>query len=91
MVLKRTQRDDEDCIEPRKTLTVEAEALRTAAGTLCGTAAVVAPIGSVRHAGGEFAIANGTVGPVTRKLRDTLVGIQRGTQADVYGWLHKIE
>ena len=57
----------------------------------CGTAAVVAPIGSVRHAGGEFAIANGTVGPVTRKLRDTLVGIQRGTQADVYGWLHKIE
>src|SRR4051794_17946773 len=38
MVLKRTQRDDEDCIEPRKTLTVEAEALRTAAGNMCGTA-----------------------------------------------------
>src|SRR3954451_14673876 len=37
MVLKRTQRDDEDCIEPRKTLTVEAEALRTAAGNMCGT------------------------------------------------------
>src|SRR3954451_9248152 len=34
MVLKRTQRDDEDCIEPRKTLTVEAEALRTAAGNM---------------------------------------------------------
>ena len=37
MVAKRTQRDDEDCIEPRKTLTVEAEALRTAAGNRCGT------------------------------------------------------
>src|SRR5512132_3328517 len=37
MVAKRTQRDDEDCIELRKTLTVEAEALRTAAGNMCGT------------------------------------------------------
>jgi len=37
MVLKRTQRDDEDCIELRKILTVEAEALRTAAGNMCGT------------------------------------------------------
>src|SRR4051794_16453716 len=37
MVAKRTQRDDEDCIELRKLLTVEAEALRTAAGNMCGT------------------------------------------------------
>src|SRR3954452_8695695 len=37
MVLKRTQRDDEDCIELRKLLTVEAEALQTAAGNMCGT------------------------------------------------------
>jgi len=37
MVAKRTQRDDEDCIELRKTLTVEAEALQTAAGNMGGT------------------------------------------------------
>jgi hypothetical protein len=37
VVAKRTQRDDEDCIELRKFLTVEAEALRTAAGNMCGT------------------------------------------------------
>src|SRR4051794_19518929 len=37
MVLKRTQRDDEDCIELRKILTVEAEALQTAAGNMRGT------------------------------------------------------
>ena len=37
MVLKRTQRDDEDCIELRKTLTGEAEALQTAAGNMGGT------------------------------------------------------
>jgi branched-chain amino acid aminotransferase len=56
----------------------------------CGTAAVVAPIGSVRHSGGEFTIGGGEVGPVTRKLRETLVGMQRGTREDVYGWLHRI-
>ena len=37
MVAKRTQRGDEDCIELRKILTVEAEALRTAAGNMRGT------------------------------------------------------
>jgi branched-chain amino acid aminotransferase len=56
----------------------------------CGTAAVVAPIGSVRHHGGEFLIADGAVGPVTRKLRETLVGIQRGSHEDAYGWLRVI-
>ena len=43
MVLKRTQRDDEDCIELRKLLTVEAEALQTAAGNMCGTVMRGAP------------------------------------------------
>jgi branched-chain amino acid aminotransferase len=56
----------------------------------CGTAAVVAPIGHVRHARGEFAIGEGEVGPVTRELRETLVGIQKGARADAHGWLHTI-
>src|SRR3954471_7578513 len=48
VVAKRTQRDDEDCIELRKILTVEAEALRTAAGNMCGTVlrGTAAPPGS---------------------------------------------
>ena len=56
----------------------------------CGTAAVVAPIGNVRHAKGEFSIAAGEVGRVTQKLREALVGIQRGTRADPYGWLRML-
>lgn len=56
----------------------------------CGTAAVVAPIGQVRHAKGEFAIAEGTMGPVTSRLRETLVGIQKGVQADTRGWVRAI-
>lgn len=56
----------------------------------CGTAAVVAGIGEVRHAGGAFRIGDGTVGPVTRTLRDRLVGIQRGTLPDPHGWVRRI-
>ncbi len=34
----------------------------------CGTAAVITPIGTVRHPEGEFTIADGEPGPVTMKL-----------------------
>ncbi|QUT06676.1 branched-chain amino acid aminotransferase [Sphingobium phenoxybenzoativorans] len=56
----------------------------------CGTAAVVAGIGEVRHAGGSFAIGNSGDGPVTTALRDQLVGIQRGNVADDRKWLHGV-
>jgi len=57
----------------------------------CGTAAVVAGIGEVRQADGGFTIGDGSDGPVTRQLRDQLVGIQRGTRPDPYGWRRRIE
>ncbi len=57
----------------------------------CGTAAVVAAVGEVRHPGGAFVIGDGSDGPVTRSLRDQLVGIQRGTRPDERGWLHPID
>lgn len=56
----------------------------------CGTAAVVAGIGTVKFSGGEFTIGNGETGPVTTKLRETLVGIQRGQTNDRHGWLHAL-
>lgn len=56
----------------------------------CGTAAVVAGIGEVRHTGGSFAIGNSGDGPVTTALRDQLVGIQRGNIADSRRWLHSV-
>lgn len=52
----------------------------------CGTAAVVAAIGEVRHPGGAFTIGDGADGPVTRRLRDELVGLQRGVRPDPHGW-----
>jgi branched-chain amino acid aminotransferase len=67
----------------------------TASGKLkeafaCGTAAVIAGIGTVRFAGGELSITGGQTGPVTRDLRARLQGIQRGQSADPYGWVHPI-
>jgi len=56
----------------------------------CGTAAVITPIGTVRSPEGEFTIADGGTGPVTAKLRRTLVDIQRGRADDAYGWVHRV-
>ncbi|WP_165191499.1 branched-chain amino acid aminotransferase [Caulobacter soli] len=56
----------------------------------CGTAAVVAAVGEVRHAGGAFPIGDRTDGPITRRLREQLVAIQRGAAPDPHAWLHPV-
>jgi branched-chain amino acid aminotransferase len=56
----------------------------------CGTAAVVTPIGSVRGNGIGFTIGGQSSGPLTQRLRDALVGIQRGEAPDPYGWIEEI-
>jgi branched-chain amino acid aminotransferase len=43
----------------------------------CGTAAVVAAVGEVRHGGGSFAIGDQNDGPVTRHLREQLNNLAR--------------
>jgi branched-chain amino acid aminotransferase len=57
----------------------------------CGTAAVLASIGEVRFNGGSFLVGSGEGGPVTAKLKQHLVGIQRGTKPDTHGWLHAVD
>lgn len=56
----------------------------------CGTAAVITPVGWVKHSSGEFTVADGEAGEVTKALRDTLTGIQRGTFADTHGWMSRL-
>ena len=52
----------------------------------CGTAAVITPVGRVKSARGEFSINDGKSGEVTMLLREKLLRIQHGLDADPYGW-----
>ena len=57
----------------------------------CGTAAVIAPISTVKFPDGQFTIGDPTTGgPVTLKLRSTLVDIQRGLSNDPHGWVQRV-
>ena len=53
----------------------------------CGTAAVITPVGSVKHAEGGYTIGDGGPGEITMRLRETLTGIQRGSVEDTFGWM----
>lgn len=59
---------------------------------LCGTAAVISPVGKVVDHGKEICFPSGmdTMGPITQKLYDTLTGIQKGTIEAPEGWIRKI-
>lgn len=60
---------------------------------LCGTAAVISPIGKVVDHGKEICFPSGMdeMGPVTKKLYDTLTGIQMGRIEAPEGWIVKIQ
>ena len=59
---------------------------------LCGTAAVISPIGKIVDHGKEILIPSGMeeMGPVTKKLYDTLTGIQKGRIEAPEGWIKRI-
>lgn len=60
---------------------------------LCGTAAVISPVGKINDHGREICFPSGMeeMGPVTKKLYDTLTGIQMGRLEAPEGWIHVIE
>jgi branched-chain amino acid aminotransferase len=56
----------------------------------CGTAAVITPIGRVKHNEGEVVIGGGNPGPITLKLRALLTDIQRGAAPDTHSWMRTL-
>ncbi|MBO5278014.1 MAG: branched-chain amino acid aminotransferase [Lachnospiraceae bacterium] len=60
---------------------------------LCGTAAVISPVGKIVDHGNEICLPAGMekMGPVTQKLYDTLTGIQMGRIEAPEGWIHVIK
>lgn len=59
---------------------------------LCGTAAVISPVGKIVDHGRDICFPSGMdeMGPVTKKLYDTLTGIQMGRIDAPEGWIYKI-
>jgi branched-chain amino acid aminotransferase len=59
---------------------------------LCGTAAVISPVGKITYDGGviEFPTGMEEMGPTIRKLYETLTGIQMGTVEAPEGWICEV-
>ena len=59
---------------------------------LCGTAAVISPVGKIVDHGREICFPSGmdTPGEICMKLRDTLKAIQLGETEAPEGWIYKI-
>ena len=59
---------------------------------LCGTAAVISPVGKIVDHGREICLPSGMseMGPTTKKLYDTLTGIQMGRIEAPEGWIKVI-
>ena len=60
---------------------------------LCGTAAVISPVGKIVDHGKEICLPSGMseMGPITKKLYDTLTGIQMGRIQAPEGWIKVIK
>ena len=60
---------------------------------LCGTAAVISPVGKIVDHGKEICFPSGMdeMGPVIKELRETLTGIQLGQIKAPQGWIKEIK
>lgn len=60
---------------------------------LCGTAAVISPVGKIVDHGKEICFPSGMeeMGEITKKLYETLTGIQMGRIEAPEGWVHEIK
>ena len=60
---------------------------------LCGTAAVISPVGKIVNHGEEICLPSGMekMGPTIQKLYDTLTGIQMGKIETPKGWIYTVE
>ena len=80
-------------VEEREVLFDEVKAGEFAECGLCGTAAVISPVGRIYDHGTYYEMPDGLheIGPVMKKLYDTLTGIQMGRLEAPEGWICVIE
>ena len=56
----------------------------------CGTASVIAPVGELGYGEGRITVHRGEVGEISRRLYETIIGIQHGTLPDTSGWMVEV-
>lgn len=71
------------------TAAAEQGVLTEAFGT--GTAAVISPVGCIRHEQETIRINQGAVGPLSRRFYNEITAIQYGEKPDSYGWCRSIK
>ncbi|MDF1540056.1 MAG: branched-chain amino acid aminotransferase, partial [Candidatus Thorarchaeota archaeon] len=57
----------------------------------CGTAAIIAPVGSLYYAGESHTVNSGGIGKLTQRLFDEITGIQCGQITDKFGWVYEVK
>jgi branched-chain amino acid aminotransferase len=57
----------------------------------CGTAAIIAPVGSLWYKDTPYDVANGKIGELTQRLFDELICIQSGEIEDPHNWVVPID
>ncbi|MHA1963085.1 MAG: branched-chain amino acid aminotransferase [Candidatus Thorarchaeota archaeon] len=57
----------------------------------CGTAAIIAPVGSLWYKDAPYEVSNGETGELTQRLFDDLIGIQSGDIEDPHDWVVQVE
>lgn len=55
-----------------------------------GTAAVISPVGSIHHYGETIVTNEKTIGDFSKRLYDTITGIQYSTHEDIFSWMSTI-
>ena len=56
----------------------------------CGTAAVISAVGELVDGDKAYKVGDGQEGPIAKRLREALTGIQFGTLPDNHNWLLKV-
>ena len=66
------------------------QSIGTFEAALSGTAASLAPVGSLVYKGEDIAVRDGQPGPNTARLREALHSIHYGDAPDTHGWLTEV-
>lgn len=66
------------------------QAVERREAALSGTAACLTPVGTLVHAGADYTVRDGDMGPTTARLRAALCAIHDGTAEDCHGWLTEV-